>query len=479
MIEIDFDLNNNSVLLDGKPTVLRRIGSARLLQSLIVKGGHGLDFSLWELEQDRAANGATSKLTRTQVARLIDDIALWIQTYAVDLLELKFGARRSTVGPWAMLVKRPCKVTDLRIGAKEPSLLFATGGNESWAYPQLVRSSEIEALLDLLTQWLIFEGFVAYGENKDALVSLPLASNFSLTDEGKVLLDLRKVYLLRRLGQHNEARAICKAIIDREGPLRDPRLVQQAHFAIARIEYDEDPANKWQEARKLAERPMSLLIPCPLTRSEWHNLQALCARRAAVEAAATNKDLNEARSQHAMGLAHLHSAIYYALGLQNWDRLHAYLDNLSYHMQQMQTIGIGNVDLVSRCFALSLACADKLDSGHDDAWDLIYFAQFWLGTYQKLKGRIGEIDSRVALVNPKLNPANLDFWLYALERAKSIGGNRQIAITIVLTLQWLKLSPNKTARGKLQQQLSEELSLMFSTDEKLKAKLVADGYCMG
>jgi tetratricopeptide (TPR) repeat protein len=474
MLTISFDDLDGSVSFEDQKYAFRRIGSGHLFQLLIRRSLQGRGVTLIEWEADRQANGAAKELTRAQVARVIDELLSFQKTHLKSKIKLNISPRKLTVGPWNLLLSVPVQLNTTPKLSTKPSSFGVSPDSQVWAYPELVSTGKLSDLESLISEWLIFEGCAVYGENQLALECIPKQDSHSFSPEGIALLELRRAYLYRRLGRYEDAIEIANRISNSTINYRDARLIEQARFMRARIEYEIDPANNWKDSRSLAGAPLSLLMPCPTTRAEWHNLQALCARRAALQYASETKDFSLARQQHEIALAHLQSAIYYALSLQSWDRLHAYLDNLCYHLQKLYSTGLSSIQDVLIWYSVAMTCHIKLDSGHEDAWDFIFFAEFWLENRKQIHLMGLDIKHLTSLVDEKFNPDHDEFWSIAISRCEGTGGSRQVAIAIILYLRWSKAQPNPNK--VLVKQRRMRLDSLLANDQSLILRLESEGY---
>jgi hypothetical protein len=474
-----------AIEFQGKSIALRRTETASFLELLLRRSFQGRRLTAQDWESDRFSNGAVSQLTRSQIARVIKEVQQIAHEHADLGITLKIEPRKLTVGPWVLQLLFPF---DVQLGTSlsaKPGSLPDQDNLENWPYPELVNSNDLDCLYKAVKQSLIFEGCALFGDNQAALESIPDAAQFSLSFEAEALMGMRRAYLYRRSARYPEALQIVTNIATSNLPLRDSRIVEQARFTIARIHYESDPVTNWQAARALANRPLNLVIPCASTRGEWHNLQALCARRAAIdfadnEATGFNgedqkfqgKQLSE--RQHRLALAHYQSALYYALSLQNWDRLHAYIDNLCYHLQKMFELGFVNLINVVDWFSLSLACAEKLDSGHDDAWGFVYLAEFWLDHYKKIQA-LGKLDpQRFNLMDASANPTQPDFWKMAIGRSERVGDPRQVAIILILFMRWQEAG--LASPPQMLTKRTRQLDKLLKADGTLKQRLESEGY---
>jgi hypothetical protein len=466
MLNLHLDVNNNTASWGQQTVEFRRANSAMFLQRLLANALRGMSTDLADLQfaaNKTHTDQTTDMFGRQQIARLVKEIDAFFHDNPELGLTFLLTNRKLTVGPWRVAMASPISISPL------PTI-------EQWNYPTLIDGLNIEQLRVLLAQWLTFEGFAAYGEHGSALEMISgLSSVGLLTVEAQSLLQLRRIYFMRRLGQYDAALELTVKLQQHASNSKDVRLAGQLQLSLARIEYERDPPARWRQARAVMAEPPAVVAPCALTHSEWHNLYALCSRRAALEAFEAG-DRTLAIAQHESAFRHFQSAMYFCLSLQLWDRVHAFIDNFCYHLQKMYEHQVVPIQEVLDWYALALACADKLDSGHDDAWDLIYFAEFYLDHAEQINQAQKLFSHRSSLLHDRYSPNRQDFWDGALGRARTIGGARQLAITLVLYLRWMLVhSPNLNGAISVWS-LKLELNALLEQNSTLGAQLCDDGY---
>ncbi len=475
MLNLQVDVHQNTVSWNRRTVRFRRTHSALFLEQLLVNGLRAMTMSLTDLQSaaqaawqlapvDRSAN----PFGRQQIARLVQELEAFFLDNPELGLTFERVNRQMTVGPWRITVTTPISMTT--------SQLVTKGPKQEWTYPALVDGVEVDSLRELLAQWLTFEGFAVYGEHGPALDMIPDAALMTtVTVEAQAVLQLRRVYFLRRLSQYDKALELVTNLQQSATSLKDTRLPGQLLLTLARTEYERDPASRWRQAQAVLAKPPTIVAPCAMTQAEWHNLQALCSRRAALEAFEAG-DRALAIAQHESAIGHFQSALYFALSLQSWDRVHAFIDNFCYHLQKMYEYQVVPIQEVLDWYTLALACADKLDSGHDDAWDLIFFAEFYLDHAEQIIQSQNVFSHRSSLLHDRYSPGRQDFWDGALSRARSIGGLRQLAITLILYLRWA-LVHQQTLTGTVSVwSLKLDLNRLLEQNPELAQQLCEDGY---
>jgi tetratricopeptide (TPR) repeat protein len=460
MVSLQLNLQQNTAAFDGQIIEFRRSHSAAFLELLVSNSIRGLPTALPQLQEKNQASNTSTNFSRQQLARLVDEIDAFATAHPQLGLAMVRQPRKRTVGPWQLTLAKP-------IALERVNAITDSAG----PYPAMLQSNSLESLRLLLSDWITFEGFAAFGEHESALEAARRIVQGPLTLDSRAILTLRELYFLRRLGRFDEAFNLLSSVQNTTTPARDTRLGAHFQVALARTMYDSDPGGRWRQAQGLLAAPTILLAPCPLAASEWHNLNALCARRAAIEAF-ENSDVKAAITQHTIATKHFQSALYYVLSFQLWNRVHAYIDNFCYHLQKMYDHQIVPIQEVLSWYALALACADKLDSGHDDAWDLVYFGEFYLDHAADIAESNKEFTHRSSLLDDRYSPGRQEFWDSALASARVIGGRRQIAITLILYLRW-----GVESRAKFDPtELRAELVQLLGAEPTLKQKLCDEGY---
>ncbi len=455
---LDLDIvHNTAQWADSIVHKFNRRWEAAMLTLLLQQAATGQVVQAKELHSYLKTLGQTKPLNRAQLLRLLGGIQAFLQLHPSLPLSLNHQPRKASVGPW-------------HIQMTSPVVWQSTGqATANWPYPRLLATPacDAQALLALLNQWLVCDAFAVYGDNLAGLEALPDDSIFTISPDAQALLQLRRLQLLRRSGQYDAARAVAEKLIDEPAPHLDPRHRSYASLMLQRIDYDENPASTWPQLLAHPSPPAKLLAPCPQTMGEWHNLQALALRRSAI--AAQNKQ--EQQHLHSQALLHFESALYMALSTQHWDRLHAYMDNIAFHLQKMLPLGLSAFTQVHDWFALALATADKLDSGHDDAWDLIFFGEFWLDHETELRAMGVAAEHRSALAAGNLHPQHAAYWLHSLQRLRATGKPRQIAICLVLHLRWVgRNAIDQTALAR------QALLHYLEANKSLTQSLIDEGY---
>ncbi len=453
MVQIEIDVNNNRVRWGEHEWQFRRLQSALFFRCLMSNALQGVPTHLNAIQLGKP-------IGRQQMARLIAELNAFFAANSSLGLSLQVQPRKLTVGPWQLTMRQTLALTD-------PS----TSDTIQSQSPLLLKQGGIETLRQLISSWIVFEGFAVFGEIEPALDMVPVHLQALLSAEANAQLQLRQISFLRRLGRLDEAQDLAHTISANASQLIDTRIYSHAQLALARLAYDFDPATRWPDVIvSMPELPV-LQAPSETVAADWHNLMALCSRRAALEAFDKGQRA-QGIAHHEQAVNHFQSAMYFGLTLRQWDRVQAFIDNFCYHLQKMYDHKVVAIDEVLQWYSVALACADKLNSGHDDAWDIIFFAEFYLDNASALNQTQSLVHHRSSLPDERYSPNRLEFWDGALERAKAIMGQRQVAITLVLYLRWLL----EHQRGNNMAPLRAELKQLIATNQPLYQHLSNDGY---
>jgi hypothetical protein len=333
VLVFEIDIVHNCVRVKDKTWPFRRRWEATMLKKMLDAHDreHKLDHS--DLQQAVAQKGQTTPLNRSQIARLL----LGIQAFLLHFpgVELRHMPRQASTGPWYLQISRPLRWSD---GGLMPHAATSTlGSAKAWTYARMLHQStspNVEFLHKVLSQALVAEAFAKYGDHRSAMDVLREWDWSLLSLEASAQYRLRQADWLRRTGQYDEARQLALAFGDAPELGADPQLSNQARQLVRRIAYDENPGHAWRHLLEEPQPPAVNGVVCWATQNEWHNLQALAWRRAAQNAAEKNAALHA----HENAMLHFEAAIYGALRQQNWDRLHAYIDNLAFHLQKVSSV---------------------------------------------------------------------------------------------------------------------------------------------
>ena len=475
---IKLNVDQNQVRFGDRVHVFNRRWEGAALELLLDAAKSGAQVTQADFQTHVLRLGQMKPLTRAQLLRIVDNLKQFCLQNEVLGLQLHHAPRQASTGPWSVVLGR---VVEWR--SKETNPKLAEAKTLSWPYPLLLKSSSPQALARFLQDLVVCEGFAIYGQNLEALEMLPSLDARRLTPECVGLIQLRHIELLRRSGQLEKAKSLASALAHAPSqfPAKtalEPRIATHAAFALQRIEYDDDPIAAWP-ALIDCPAPPKLLMPDPFTMGEWHNLRGIALRRAIIGLTHDSKGNRQQNGgKEALDtlfeqmMLHFESALYMAISHQRWDRLHAYLDNISLCLQELLPFGLCKIEDVVVCYIQALASADKLNSGNDDAWDMIFFGKFWLDHESDLK-RLASTDfHNGALTESAFRPDQKQYWVRLLERIKQGAAPRQLGIALILFGRWATQNRDIQQRDFCQKELDE----LFAVNPQLRYKLSTEGY---
>jgi hypothetical protein len=466
------DLQLNAVKLRESSAVFRfsRNWSAYFLALLLKNAQRNQSVTALELQRYLQGHGHKTSLNRAQHLRILEELKAFMISplHAVRAMSITHAPRKASVGPWRLTF---ISTVEWEVSHRSPPPSPSSAA-ERWLWPRLLSGEVTSAprLLQCIGGWVTMEGLAVYSNIKPALDIIFELKKLELSTEALAILSLREMQFLRQLGNWAQATALAELLLADPTPHVEHRAQSYARFMQQRIQYDKQPATAWAELLNNPQPPEPILMACPLALADWHNMQALMLRRAVLANAGALEASVEAL--HMRALLHIDSAIYQALSFQHWDKLHAYLDNLAYYLQKVEPRGLCTVEDVHDAYALALACADKLDSGHDDATDLIFYAEFWL---DRAVSPGSAPHHRSAFFDEKLHPKRFNFWDTMLDRTRAIGSPVQHGMALALSIRWAtERQPELPAAWRDKTTL--ELAQLLYQHVYLRQRLAEDGY---
>ena len=478
MMDLGIDTRHNRVMVKAPSAPawahqFTRRWEAAWLAALLEEAAQGRALSGDALQARLAALGQSSPLNRAQIQRLLDGLQAFLDQLASLNARIDSPPRKRTVGPWRLIHEGPL---DFEVDGQREAM--------PWSYAGLTGAGGIDALHGLLSRLLIADALAVEGHYESAIQSLSPLDRAPVSAEAQGLVNLRLCNWHRHLGQFQAAQACAQSVLDLPAPA-DPGLALHARFFLERIRYDQNPAGNWESLwQSTAEEPRPA-GPGGLdwrTRSEWHNLRALLARRRMhqldsepeVQAPAVD-------TLHQLALRHFQAALYMALWSRDWSTLQAYVANLAFHLQSClvlrNEVGVGPGQVLG-WHRLTMAYSDKLGAGRDSAWEYIFFAKFWLDHQDKLQP--GTVPDPLAHHLGRSSPDQEAFYVQALKRLRECGDDRQVAIGHCLYLRFAKEHMQGEERIEAIQRQCQKLTdlLAAQSTPNLFQSLVAEGYAV-
>ncbi len=410
------------------------------------------------LNQQITEYGQTKPLNRAQTQRLLDSLNAFFSRLQQCHLSLQTAPRKATVGPWKLISHGVAFITEADETNSNEAL------EETWGFPKLLLNTGeggesgtdlsgfnlLSELHEMLLALLNSDAFSVNGEYKDAIETQSCIYRLHLSPEFADVLKMREALWHKRIGDFDQARSIAREVLNNPKAL-DMGLIAQAQFFLFRIDYDESPGQNHAKLWLSAEAPPPSQQPDIRTLPEWHNLRALLARRrlmAIVESTQIRNDalaataivndqtaiettaLLATKHLHTQALNHMQSAIYWAVQFRDWDRLQAYVANLSFYLQCVQPYGLATVPEVFMWHRLCLNYGDKLYLSQDSGWEYIFFGEFWLDHHVEISDYSAK-DPLAHTVNDA-HPSQQSFYINAIAKLTVCADARQIAIMWLL-----------------------------------------------
>lgn len=464
--------NNTLIRQDGSLVQFSRRWEAMVLALLVTTSRANQVLSKSALQAELQKHGQESPLNRSQLCRLIDSLTDALDTLPRRPVQLFYGARKKTVGPWELRVAHGLDI------ALETSQAYLAGPatdlqpeKAEWRWARLLDNGNLQQLRKLLGILQTSDAYGAHGENLNALHTIAAAYALPLSSDTRQMLWLREAHYHNRQGNHAAARTHAQAVLDDLHTVRrDASLAPHARFMLDRIDYDESPGTVhhrlWFNGGDLAPIHTVQYHSSP----DWHNLRALLARRQLRDC----PDPAGRTRLHDSALCHYESAIYGALRNANWERLHAYVANLAFHLQAIIEYGLASIPEVFNWHALSMNYVEEFGVGKDAAWTDIFLGEFWLEHADTLE-RLEDDYQGHRLEGPafeNLHPSDEKFYLRAIERVKHNADERQVAIAWILYIRFL----DRAGQPRALRMARLELEMLLVQSGTLRGKLVGDGY---
>lgn len=465
------DTQGNRVLMsDGREHVFTRRWEATVLALLVHYHHSGKPFASADLDQELARHGQKQPLNRAQKQRLFDNIKAFIATLPGVPLTLVHAPRKATVGPWEMKIALGLKIEIPHLATSSAS---RAGGGDTPRAPVAIRllaPSSLPRLRQLINQLVIAESLAERGHYLDASERLEPVFKLPLSPDAHMLLKIREAQFQKFQGDFAAARQTILDLLAKDpAELLDQGLLDMARFYLDRIDYDASPGQAWKALWNIGHVPEPSARHDPRVISEWHNLRALLARRCLLDQSAGS--LSEAiQALHEAALAHFEAAIYWATAARDWGKVQAYSANLAHYLYCVIPMGLSEPAEVFHWHALVINHEEKLDVGHETAWEFIFLGQFWLDYEKSLAVAGNDTESSILIGN--LHPRNEDFYVAAIQRLEDCADLRQVAIAWI---NYGRFAKRRNLRAKRQLAINA-LDRLFVLLPDLKASLEADGY---
>ena len=471
--------------LDGKKEATElfahqfsRRWECHLLCMLIDEAQRGRAVTNVALQTALQQNGQQNDLNRAQLQRLLNGLNDFFLRLPQLQINLESAPRQHTVGPWKLVY--PDGISFINQKNENEKL---NKKKRPWAHPRVLvsrshlsvdkSSTHLKNLHEILSVLLTSDAFAVNGEYADAIhTQLTLDSNI-FSDEFASVLKLREALWEKRIGNYEKAKQLATVVTQK--PLNiDVGLVANAQFLLSRISYDESPAKAYDALLKNMPTPQPVMSSDLRVLPEWHNLRALLARRRLIEI--HTNDGEQAIQLHFEALDHLQSAIYWALQFRDWDRLQAYVANISFHLQSVLPLGLVAVNEVFMWHRLCLTYGDKLSLAQDSGWEFIFLGKFWLDHHAEIA--VESAADPLAHTVEDAHPSQAQFYIKAIAKLTTCADARQLGIMWLLYSRYVAehLARIQTNTESVSSEISTALCHLFAKNLQLKQTLAAEGY---
>lgn len=473
--QITVDPLLNTVLLDREGVLsehrLGRRWAAHFLTQLVARHRKNEPLVLECLQAELRRLGQPQALNRTQVQRIVKAIELVFGELGGSAPQLTYAPGDQCGGPWRL--SSPKGVRWQVRQRQQEGIVQAPQQRGQWHSPLLCAEPRLSELHTLMRTLMVADDLHRHSDFQAAHEELQEAYDLPLTAEGLQLVLLKDAYALKHHGQFDAARARCLRIIQvGETSHKAPGMASLAKFMLDRIRYDENPAVAYESLRHTAQPPEHLHAPDRTALAEWHNLQALLARRH-MQALP-----REAQHSHELALAHFESALYLRMAAQDAGKVPDVLFNLAFHLQKAHAMGLCGLVEVCQWYGMAVQYDHRHNLMGSSCWDYLFMGQLWLEHHQELTSLMRQSEGlenqlHNALLLDAHHPWQADFHAVAVQRSQLTGDVRQQAIAHILCLRFASLWPHPVLPGAPHQQALQGL---LNAHPELRQQLLDDGY---
>lgn len=471
--------------LDGEKEVTElfvhqfsRRWECHLLCMLIDEVQRGRTLTNVALQTELQQNGQQNDLNRAQIQRLLNGLNDFFLKLPQLSISLSTAPRQQTVGPWKLVYSAGAKFINQKNENEKQNKK-----KRPWPYPRVLvarshldinkSSSHLKNLHEILSVLLTSDAFAVNGEYADAIHTQLTLDSEIFSDEFANVLKFREALWEKRIGNFEKAKQLANVVTQK--PLTmDVGLVANAQFLLSRISYDESPTSVYEDLLKNMPAPPLVMSSDLRVLPEWHNLRALLARRRLIEIVAIDRD--QAIHLHCEALDHLQSAIYWALQFRDWDRLQAYVANISFHLQSVLPLKLAAVNEVFMWHRLCLTYGDKLSLAQDSGWEYIFLGKFWLEHHAEIA--VESAADPLAHTVEDAHPSQVKFYSKAIAKLTTCADARQLGIMWLLYSRYVAehLARIQPSTESVSSEISMALSDLFAKNLQLKQTLAAEGY---
>jgi hypothetical protein len=450
----------------------------RILCMLINEAHHGRALTETALQATLRASGQQKELNRAQLQRLLDGLCDFFLKLPQQPIRFVTAPRQYTVGPWRLAYTSSVSFTNCETDSSELNETKDSGKHpllltprKRWNAEQ--SSSDLKIMHEVLTALLTADAFAINGEYADAIHAQQTLEQSRLSDALDNVLKLREAVWQKRLGHYGVAKQLANEVAQNPTSV-DAGLVVNANFLLNRISYDESPAKSHNDLWNSMAAPQPVMHADLRVLPEWHNLKALLARRRLIEIGLTT-DVQSIHL-HFEAIDHLQSSFYWALQFRDWDRLQAYVANLSFHLQCVLPLGLVNVNEVFMWHRLCLTYSDKLSLAQDSGWEYIFLGEFWLDNHAEITHESAA--DPLAHTVEDTHPSQQSFYVNAISKLTTCADARQIGIMWVLYSRFVMdhLAQTLSSIDDVLVTIHTALRTLMTKNPQLLQTLHAEGY---
>lgn len=445
---------------------------------LINEAHHGRALTETALQATLKSSGQQNDLNRAQLQRLLDGLCDFFLKLPEQPVRLVTAPRQYTVGPWRLAYIGGVSFTNCETDSSELNKINKGGTHPLLLTPRKLwnleqSSSDLKIMYAVLTALLTSDAFAVNGEYVDAIHTQQTLEQSRLSHELINVIKLREAVWQKRLGHYEVAKELATQVAQNPTSV-DVGLVANANFLLTRISYDESPAKSHNDLWNSMAAPQPVMHADLRVLPEWHNLKALLARRRLIDIGLTTDD--QSIKLHFEALDHLQSSIYWTLQFRDWDRLQAYVSNLSFHLQCVLPLGLVNISEVFMWHRLCLTYSDKLSLAQDSGWEFIFLGEFWLNHHAEIVKE--SADDPLAHTVEETHPSQQSFYTKAIAKLTTCADARQLGIMWVLYSRFAKdhSAQIQSTATELLDTIHTEMRTLLTKNPLLLQMLKTEGY---
>ncbi|QMT32583.1 hypothetical protein [Conchiformibius steedae] len=411
---------------------------------------HGQVLTWQDLIQVLRINEPNLTLYRSQLGRILH---FWDKCFAQTgtPLQIEGISKRTYTGPWRLAVKQPCHLFwDQKSNHAETQHAVLFINNDDWTL-----ADYLKRLCGLLQIWAEADMQFKAGNLIEADNQLRQLDDFPLHPSLKMLLGMRRIWLLRCCNRLDEARDLLAAMwrnVD-----SGSRIGQLLQLQTAWLVYESTPVWEISQLQGVADY---LPNPQPSNEAdttvlmEWHNLQALLLKWQLYGGNGSRKN----HVLHHRVLAHFQSAVFYALQNNNLYRLHNFILNLADYLHHVTDQFSVPIKGILACYQLIMDMENYNRHEEHSTWGYLAFAEFYWCRSSELKQstEYKEFCDRRSN-NYDYNPEHIQFYSSLEDKVEREGAIQSRALLYMVYMRFLRQinGSNTPKYNQLQEKLAQ------------------------